>query len=89
MFGEDREQFVGRRNLAFLGAAVGVAARELVVQDREAPTARRGARGDEAAAEVRLRVRACEPVGELAIDGWHFLEGELAHVGPLGAEAAW
>src|SRR3954471_4935684 len=84
---EDLEQLGGRGDGSFLCWRASAPDLELVVEQREARAVGRGARDDEATLEVRARVRAGEPVAQLAVDRRHFLERKFANVLPIFAEA--
>jgi hypothetical protein len=64
-----------------------LAVRELVVQNRQPLTFRRGSGNEQSILEVRVRMGARKPIRDLAIDGGHLFQRELTHVVPFGPEA--
>ena len=86
-FPEHGEQLVGRRQLPFLSPTIGLADGELAIEQTEPHASRRGTGGDEPVFEMRMGMRAGEPVGEFAVDGRHLLQREFADIAPLVAEA--
>src|SRR5262249_17504136 len=76
----------GGCDVSLVRAAVARADAEFVIEERDPHAVRRRARDEQAIFEMRLWVRAGEPIGELAIDHGHFLERELVDVRPLFAE---
>ena len=60
---------------------------QFAVEQRQAAAVGQRPRRDQPVLEVRLRMRAGEPVGDLAIDERHLLERELVDVVPVVAEA--